>query len=173
MACDITVGRTRGCKELLGGTSRLYLFNYLDDPFTVVAGEATAVNILLTEVFEYDIVGDGNSLVENMVSDRNTGVTVNTQTLSIFLNGLDAATSVQMNLLAYGYPQAVIRDRNGVYHALGISEGIDFTVDSATGGAKTDANGFTLTGTSIEVALSPKLDAATITAFEALIVPIP
>ena len=62
MACDITVGRTRGCKELLGGTSRLYLFNYLDDPFTVdsATGEATAVNILLTEVFEYDIVGDGN-----------------------------------------------------------------------------------------------------------------
>ena len=169
MACDITAGRVRACKQLLGGTSKLYLFNYLEDPFTVLAGEATAVNVALTTVYEYDILGDTNTFVENMVSDRNTGVTVNTQTLTIFLGGLDAATSVQMNLLAYGTPQAVIRDRNGVYHAVGISEGIDFTVDSTTGGASTDANGYTLTGVSTEVALSPKLDSATITAFLALV----
>jgi len=169
MACDITAGRVRACKQLLGGTSKLYLFNYLEDPFTVLAGEATAVNAALTTVYEYDILGDTNTFVENMVSDRNTGVTVNTQTLTIFLGGLDATTSVQMNLLAYGTPQAVIRDRNGVYHAVGISEGIDFTVDSTTGGASTDANGYTLTGVSTEVALSPKLDSATITAFLALV----
>jgi len=169
MACDITAGRVRACKQLLGGTSKLYLFNYLEDPFTVLAGEATAVNVALTTVYEYDILGDTNTFVENMVSDRNTGVTVNTQTLTIFLGGLDATTSVQMNLLAYGTPQAVIRDRNGVYHAVGISEGIDFTVDSTTGGASTDANGYTLTGVSTEVALSPKLDSATITAFLALV----
>jgi len=169
MACDITAGRVRACKQLLGGTSKLYLFNYLEDPFTVLAGEATAVNAALTTVYEYDILGDTNTFVENMVSDRNTGVTVNTQTLTIFLGGLDATTSVQMNLLAYGTPQAVIRDRNGVYHAVGISEGIDFTVDSTTGGASTDANGYTLTGVSTEVALSPKLDSATVTAFLALV----
>ena len=169
MACDITAGRVGACKQLLGGTSKLYLFNYLEDPFTVLAGEATAVNVALTTVYEYDILGDTNTFVENMVSDRNTGVTVNTQTLTIFLGGLDAATSVQMNLLCYSTPIAVIRDRNGVYHAVGISEGIDFTVDSTTGGATTDANGYTLTGVSTEVALSPKLDDATVTAFLALV----
>lgn len=169
MACDITAGRVRACKEFLGGTSKLYLFNFLEDPFTVSAGEATAVNAALTTVFEYDILGDTNTLVENMVSDRQSGTTVNTQTLTMFLGGLDADTSVQMNLLCYGTPQAVVKDRNGVYHAIGISEGIDFTVDSTTGGAKTDANGYTLTGISTEVALSPKLDSATVTAFLALV----
>jgi len=173
MACDITVGRERGCKEQLGGTSKLYLYNYLEDPFTIVDGEATAMNILLDEVFEYDIVGDGNTLVENMVSDRNTGTTVNTQTMTINLIGIDATTSAQMNLLAYGFPQAVIKDRNGIYHAVGVSEGIDFTVDQNTGGARTDLSGYTLTGVSTEVALSPKLDSATVTAFEAVIVPVP
>jgi len=173
MACDITVGRERGCKEQLGGTSKLYLINYLDDAFTVLDGEVTGLNVLLTEVFEYDIVGDGNTLVENMVSDRNTGTTVNTQTLTANLIGIDATTSAQMNLLAYGFPICVVKDRNAIYHCVGISEGIDFTVDQNTGGARTDLSGYTLTGVSTEVALSPKMDATTVTAFEALIVPIP
>jgi hypothetical protein len=74
-----------------------------------------------------------------------------------------------MNLLVKGYPQAVVLDRNKVAHALAITDGIDFTVDSATGGAKTDLNGFTLTGISTEDSLSPKLDEATLTAFQALV----
>jgi hypothetical protein len=169
MACDITAGRTRACKENLGGNSKLFLFNYVENPFTVTAGVATAINPLLTEVFEYEIEGDGNTLVENMVSDRNTGTTVNTQTLTVLLKKIDAATSAQMNLLAYGFPQAVVKDRNGIYHAIGIDDGIDFTIDQATGGAKTDLNGYTLTGVSTTGELSPKLDTATITAFLALV----
>jgi hypothetical protein len=169
MACDITSGRARICKSSLGGNSILYLYNFVQDPFTIVAGEATAVNAALTVVYAFELEGDGNTLVENMVSDRNTSTTVNTQTLTTILKKIDAATSAEMNLLAYSYPQAVVKDRNGVAHALGITDGIDFTVDSATGGVKTDLNGFTLTGVSTEGALSPKLDPATLTAFEALV----
>lgn len=169
MACDITSGRLRACKESLGGNSKLYLFNYVEDPFTIASGEATAVNATLTTVFEYELDGDGNTLVENMVSDRQTGTTVNTQTLTVVLKQIDAATSAEMNLLAYGYPMAVVKDRNDVYHAIGIDDGIDFTVDQTTGGAKTDLSGYTLTGISTTNALSPKLDSATITAFLALV----
>jgi hypothetical protein len=64
---------------------------------------------------------------------------------------------------------AVVKDRNGVYHAVGLDDGIDFTIDQATGGAKTDMNGYTLTGVSTTGSLSPKLDSATITAFLALV----
>ena len=171
MSCssDITAGRTRVCKSSLGGNSILYLYNFVQDPFTVVDGEATAVNVELTEAFAFELEGDGNTLVENMVSDRNTSTTVNTQTLTAILKKIDATTSAEMNLLAKGYPQAVVLDRNGIAHALGITDGIDFTVDSATGGVKTDLNGFTLTGVSTEGNLSPKLDAATLTAFQALV----
>lgn len=169
MACDISAGRARVCKEQLGGNSKLYLWNYVDDPFTVTAGEATAIAAGLTTVYEYDLEGDGNTLVENMVSDRNTGTTVNTQTLTVQLKKMDATTAVQLNFLAKGYPGAVVKDRNGEYHAIGITDGIDFTIDGATGGAKTDFNGFTLTGVSTESALSPKLDSSTVTALLALV----
>lgn len=170
MACDITAGRAKACKNKLGGLAKLFLFNEIENPFTVLNGVATAINPLLTAVYEYDIEGDGNNVAESLVSDRNTGTSVNTQTSTIVLKGIDATTSAQMNVLAYGFPMAVVRDRNGVYHAIGIDDGIDFTVAQSTGGAKTELNGYTLTGVSTTGALSPKLDTATITAFLELVV---
>ncbi len=169
MACDATKGRVRVCKESLGGTGKLYLYNSLEDPFTYASGIATAMNAALTVAYEYELEGDLNTLVENMVPNRNTGTTVNTQTLVTTLKKIDAATSAEMNLIAKGFPQAVVKDRNGIYHAIGIDDGIDFTVDQVTGGAKTDLNGYTLTGVSTTGGLSPKLDGDTVTAFLAVV----
>ena len=169
MACDITAGRLRACKQSLGGLGKLYLFNFVENPFTVTAGVATAINPLLTDVFEYDIEGDGNNVSESLVPDRNSGTTLNTQTSTIVLKKIDATTGAQMNLLAYGYPMAVVKDRNGIYHAIGIDDGIDFTVVQTTGGAKGELNGYTLTGVSTTGSLSPKLDALTVIAFLALV----
>lgn len=169
MACDITAGRDKACKQGLGGLGKLYLFNFVENPLTVTAGVATAINPLLTTVFEYELEGDGNNVAESLVSDRNSGTSLNTQTLTVVLKKIDAVTSAQMNLLAYGFPMAVVKDRNGIFHAIGIDDGIDFTVAQSTGGAKGDLNGYTLTGISTTGALSPKLDATTVTAFLALV----
>lgn len=169
MACDITAGRLRACKDGIGGVGELYLFNFLENPFTVANGVATAVNPLLLDVFKFELEGDGNTLVQDMVSDRNTGTRVNTQTLTVMLKKIDAITSANMNLLAAGFPMAVVKDRNGIYHAVGIDDGIDFTIQEATGGAKTDMNGYTLTGVATTGSLAPKLDASTVTAFLALV----
>jgi hypothetical protein len=169
MACDISAGIARECKNSIGGLGKLYLFNYVEDPFTVSAGVATAINPDLTVVYEYEIEGDGSNVVEALVADRNTGTSVNTQTLTIALKKITATKSNQLNLLAYNQCQAVVKDRNGIYHAIGIDDGIDFTVNQTTGGAKTEMNGYTLTGVSTTRALSPKLDGATATAFIALV----
>ena len=170
MACDlITQGRAKQCKSNIGGQSHLYLFNYVEDPFTIVAGEATAINAAITEVFDYVLEGDGNTLVEDMVADENTGVSINTQTITAVLRKQTAADSAELNLLSYSNAQAVVRDRNGVYHACGISDGFNWNVNAATGGAKTEFNGYTVTGVATEGMLSPKLDSATITAWLALV----
>jgi len=169
MACDITAGRVRACKDGIGGVGELYLFNFVENPFTVASGVATAINPLLTEAFKFELEGDGNTLVQDMVSDRNTGTRVNTQTLTVVLKKISATDSANMNLLAAGFPMAVVKDRNGIYHAVGIDDGIDFTIQESTGGAKTDMNGYTLTGVSTTGSLAPKLDSSTVTAFLALL----
>ena len=155
MACDINNGRDRACKDGLGGASTLYLYNEIADAFTVVEGAATDMNVLLTEAWAFPLEGDGNTLEQSMVSDRNTGTKVNTQTLTVMLKVMDAATNAQFNLMAAGYPQAVVVDRNGNHHAIGLDDGIDFTVVASTGGAKTDMNGYTLTGVSTTQDLAP------------------
>jgi len=169
MACDISSGRERGCKNNLGGIGAFYPFNFVENPFTVVNGVCTAINPDLTVAFKYELEGDGNNVAESLVPDRNAGTSLNTQTITLSLKKIDAASSAQLNLLAYGFPMAVVKDRNGIYHAIGIDDGIDFTVAQTTGGAKGEMNGYTLTGVSTTGALSPKLDSATVTAFLALI----
>ncbi len=166
--CDITAGRAKPCKTGLGGVAKMYLYNFLEDPFTIVGGEATAMNVALTANYEYDLVGDGQVLDENMVSDRSAGTTLNTQTITAILQKIDAATSAELNLVAAGYPQAVVLTRDGNYHAVAITDGIDFTVVENSGAARGDLNGYTLTGVSMESALSPILDSATVTAFLAV-----
>ena len=170
MACDLTAGRVKGCKDSIGGNATLFLFNNLADPFTIVAGEATAMNVALTAAYEYELVGDGSTFTEEIVSDRQTGTVTNTQTLTAVFHKMDATSAVQFNLAAQGFPHAVLKDRNGEYHLIGQTDGIDFNISGATGGAKSDLNGFTIVGTSVEQNLAPKLDASTITAFEAVVV---
>lgn len=169
MACgDLTANRAKACKKSIGGVGRVFLFNNLLNPFTVVNGIITAINPLLTVVYEYAIEGDGNNIAESLVSDRNTG-TVNTQTSTISLKKIDASTAEQLNQLAYGSSHLVALDRNGIAHAIGIDDGIDWTVAQSTGGAKTEMNGFTLTGVSTTGALSPKFNSETLEDFLALI----
>lgn len=168
MACALTKGKAKGCKESIGGTSKLYLFDYLEDAFTVSNSVGTAMNASLTEAWTYDVIGDVSSFTEEGVSDRNTGTVTVTQTITAVFPKMDAATAAEFNLIAKAYPIAVMKDRNDEYHVLGITDGIDFNISGASGGAKSDLNGFTLTGTAIESALSPKLDSATTTAFLAV-----
>lgn len=171
MACDITQGRAGGkCKDSNGGTRKLYLFNYVENPFTVVNGEVVGISTELETVYQFDLVGNVNPFAEELVTSRDTQTTVNTQTITAVFGKVDATTAAEFSALSKGYPQGVIEDRNGIFHAVGITEGIDFNVASTTGSAQTDLNGFTLTGTAIESSLSPKLDEASITAFKALIV---
>lgn len=172
MGCsDLTAGRLRGCKTSLGGNSTLFLYDFIDSPFTVVGGVATGLDGLTGKaVYKFELEGDSNTLEESMLSDRNTGTRVNTQTLVFTLKKTDAVTSANMNLLAGGFAPAVVKDRNGIYHAIGIDDGVDWAIVQGTGGAKTDLNGYTNTGVATTGLLSPKLDEATITAFEALVV---
>jgi len=169
MACDISSGRLRACKEFNGGVSSVYFLNFVEDAFTIVGGEATAINPLVTAVYEYQIDGDTHNLVENFVGDKNTGTSVNTQTLTMMSKGMDAVTSAQLNTLIYGKVIAVVKDRNGKYIACGLYDGMDFSIDATTGSAKTDMNGYTLTGVATTKAYAPFLDSATITAFLALV----
>lgn len=170
MACALTSGRTEPCKDGVGGLKTAYFMDYVDSPFTISSGEATAINVAITEVFEYPLRATNNTFSESVVTSKDTGTTVNTQTLEIRLKKQDAATSNQIKLMAHGRPVIVVVGNDGLHHAMGVSEGCDLTGSNIqSGGARADFNGYDLTFTAEEVELAPILDSSTVTAIEALV----
>jgi hypothetical protein len=176
MACDITAGRSgKVCKTQIGGNSSIYIWNWSavgDDPFTYdpTTGLTTAINAAMTQVFEFELEGDNNTYVQDAPpADRNNGSSVVTHTINLSLKKMDAATSATFNLLKGSYNGAVIKDREGNYHAVGIDDGLDWGASPQTGGAKTDMNGYTVTATGTTRDFAPILDSATVTAFLALV----
>lgn len=172
MACDLTRSRGKECKDVMGGNSVIYLYDELQDPFTLVAESATGMNVLLTAAYSYELEGDGSTLEQVMVSDINTGTRTNTQTITFVLKKQTTADLAEFNLLAASGAQAVVKDRAGNFHALGITEGMSWNITSTTGAAKTDLQGFTIVGTATETQFAPLLDSATQTAFLAVVVPV-
>lgn len=143
--------------------------DYIESPFTVSGGQATAINVGITEVFKYEVRADNNTFTESIVSDKNTGVTLNTQTLEVRLKKQDYSTSLELKALANARPIIVIEGYDGSRKAMGITDGCDLTGSNIqSGGAKSDFNGYDLTFTAEEVALAPFLDATTVTALVAL-----
>ncbi len=172
MACDILAGRVgKICKDSLGGNAVLYIWNYLVDPFTFDSdtGLATAVNVALTTVFQFDLEGDNNTLEQVSAPDQNNGGSVVTQTGTFQFKKMDAATTGTFNLLKRSYNQYVVKDRNGNYIACALDDGADWATGNQTGGSKTDLNGYNVIATSTVGDLAPILDESTITAFLALV----
>ena len=173
MSCDLAIAanRTKPCDNTQGGTSEFYFFNYVDDAFTVTAGEATALSGLVGQtVYKYEIEGDGNPFTQNSVTDKKVGTKVNTQTLVGQFISIDAATNVELDKLNSGKIAGVVKDRNGKYHWFA-KDGVNVTatIESVTGGARTDFNGYNVTLVAETLELAPVLDSATVTAFLLLV----
>jgi hypothetical protein len=170
MACDITSGRLDACKDSVGGLKNAYFIPYFENGWTYTDGVVTAFDVGITEAFKYILVADENTLEETMVSDKNTGTTVNTQVATLSLKRIGAATSNEIKLLAHSRPHIIIEDNMGNYQVVGIEDGCDITSSpKTTGGLKTDFSGYRPVFTSLEKEYAPILDATTITALLAIV----
>ena len=169
MACVLTSGRTEPCRDAVGGLKSAIFIDYLEDAFTIAAGEATAIDAAVTEVFKYELLADGNTLVETFTADQNNGTSIYEQVLTMALKKQDKDTANELSLIVKARPIVVLQFRDGTYKIVGISDGTVATGDIQSGGAKADFNGYNLTLTATEVAPAPTLDSATVTALLALV----
>lgn len=169
MACVLTSGRTEPCKDAVGGLKNVYFCDFIEDSFTVTAGEATAIDAGLTVTYQYTLNSNENVFNQNPTSSRETGTTTFAQSLTISLKKQTQASAEEIHLLLKSRPVIVVQDRMGNYVVMGISDGTDGTGEILSGGSKEDFNGYKLTFTATEVEPAPTLDSATETAFIALI----
>jgi hypothetical protein len=150
MACLLTHGRAEVCKEFVGGIKSIYFINYgamgtitynatadLEDEIDTIAG--------VTTLFKYDLKG-ANSFEQTITSSRENGTTFVEQTLTFTIKGLDATTTKQMKLLAWGRPHVVIKTNANNFFIAGLNHGMDVTTGLVSNGtAMGDLNGYTMT----------------------------
>jgi hypothetical protein len=150
MACLLTHGREEVCKEFVGGIKSIYFINYgnlgaitynatvdLEDEIDTIAG--------VTTLFKYDLKG-ANSFEQTVTSSRENGTTFVEQTLTFTIKGLDAVTTKQMKLLAWGRPHVVIKTNANNFFIAGLNNGMDVTTGLISNGtAMGDLQGYTMT----------------------------
>jgi hypothetical protein len=149
MACDLTHGRLEVCKEFVGGIKAVYFIPYgvlgaitygstdASDKIATIAGTLS--------LYKYELKG-ANSFEQTITSSRENGTTFAEQTLTFTIKGLDASTTKQMKLLAWGRPHVVIKTNANNFFLAGLEHGMDVTTGLiANGTAMGDLNGYTLT----------------------------
>lgn len=169
MACTLTSGRTNPCKDAIGGMKAAYLIDYQEDAFTVSGGTATAIDAGVTVCYKYELLADGNTLVETIASDENTGTSTYTQALTMALKKQTKESAAELKLMVAARPIVVVQLRSGEYKIVGLEDGCTTTGTIESGGAKGEFNGYNITMTAIETQPAPTLDSATVTALLALV----
>lgn len=164
MACDLTSGRLRPCKDVVGGIRQIHFVDY-GDLGTVTTGtndEITALSGTFT-YYTYDVKGN-SSLETNITSSIDNGTTFFEQVVNLTFPKLTKEDNKELKLMAYGRPHVFIETYNGDVMCVGLENGADVTAGTAvTGAAMGDLNGYTLTLTANEVAMPNFVDGATAT----------
>lgn len=153
MSCrSITQGRSTLCKENVGGIKRVYFLNQ----FTLNKDNMTISDKLVTatgtnaQIYKYELDGLGSSFEETNEVSRDNGTSFFTQTATLVLHSMDAPANNNLLTLSKTSPQAIIEDYNGNFILIGLENGLDVAITSATGAGLGDMNGYTLTLTGLE-----------------------
>ena len=147
MACDITAGRNdSNCLDSLGGIKAIYVANFAKGMFadsTFTGEEITAMGSAY-DVYKYELRGT-NNIDEANTKDINAGTSIFEGSGTITLKKQDATTQAQMILLSKGRPQIIAEGYDGSLRIFGIKNGVDVTVNTASGADMNEFNGYTLT----------------------------
>ena len=158
MACLLSSGRLKPCKDAVGGIRRIFFVDY------GTLGEVTEVDDEITEIdgsftyYEYDVKLN-SELTQNITSSKENGTTFFEQVLSITFTKLTKEDNKELKLMAYGSPHIFVEDYKGGIMAVGLENGADVTEGSAvTGREMGDLNGYTMSFTANEVSFANFVD---------------
>ena len=154
MACDVNLGRLEPCKDSVGGIIAIYINGaYTSGLLDTATFEATTNEIegfaTALTFYKFDLKG-ANGFEQTNENSRENGTSFFTQTGTVVLKKQDKTTTAQLKLLSYGRPQIIFQDYNGNYFLAGIENGCEVQVNTATGQAMGDLNGYNLTITGTE-----------------------
>lgn len=154
MACDLTLGRSEGCKDNRGGLKNIYWANYeagLETSATFDAdGQITAFASPLT-LYKYEIRSDENVFDESNPNDFSAGTSFWEGSLTVALKKMTVADRAELIKASKGRPHVFVEDYNGNFRLMGLELGTVVSVGTASGGGMGDFSGYRLDITSQEV----------------------
>ncbi len=162
MACDLTGGRAKPCKDAVGGIRQIHFVDFGDlgavtlgsnDEVTDMAGTFT--------YYTYDVKGN-SSLETNITTSLENGTTFFEQVVNLTLHKLTKEDNKELKLMAFGRPHVFVETFDGSVILVGREHGAEVTGGTmVTGTAMGDLQGYTLTLTANEVTMPNFVDGAT------------
>lgn len=169
MACELTAGFTLDCKEGVGGIKAIYLQQLADfqngvsvDPTTQeIDGLSTA------SIYKFTLPKHTGSFTEEVQSSVENGTIFYTQTVTATFFQLTAARRKQLEIIAKNRLVIFVQDNNDNIWMVGKVDGAEVTaMSTATGTAKGDLNGYTITFTAEEKNKAYRLESYSTTPFD-------
>jgi len=154
-ACSVSSGRAIGCKDVIGGITKVFLMPFsegLENILTVTASTYLVTDITsATTVFQFDLRPETSSYTSNFNSDDATGTKFYEQVLELQLQKIDKKDLFFLDEIVQGRVQAFVLDANDNVFLMGTRFGATVTAGNmATGTARGDLTGFTMTLTARE-----------------------
>lgn len=151
MACDLTGGRLKPCKDAVGGIRKVHFVDFGDlGTITLTDDEVTDLSGTFT-YHTYDVKGN-TSLETNINTSMENGTTFFEQVVNVTLHKLTKEDNKELKLLSYGRPHVFVETFDGSLILVGREHGAEVTGGTmVTGTAMGDLQGYTLTLTANEV----------------------
>jgi hypothetical protein len=153
MACDLSSGRTVGCKSGIGGIVRVYIGNYADIPAGTGYDETLGVVTVIAaqDFYSFDVRAETSSMTCNFQANAINGTTFFEQNLSLVFQKLDSTDIADIRVLCEGRPNIWVETQDdksaGVpnVYLLGAAYGMNVTGGSVVSGtAMGDMTGYTI-----------------------------
>lgn len=146
MACELTQGFVKGCKDSTGGIKEFYLANRPTN-FAVTKNASGMVTSYTGTVAWYKYIPrkQTSTLSESIQTSEENGTVFFQQTAQIVLTKMEVAKQREVLLLAKADMLLMGKDQNGQIWLQGVENGVNLAPSEATlGVAYGDRNGYTL-----------------------------
>ena len=169
MACELTAGFALDCKDSIGGIKAIYLQQHADflSGVTIDATSEEVDALPTASIYKYICPKHTGSFTEEVASSVENGTIFYTQTVNATFFKLSALRRKQLDLVGKNRLVVFVQDNNDNIWMVGRMDGAEVTAAStATGVAKGDLNGYTITFTAEEKSKAYRLESFTTNPFD-------
>ena len=151
MACIIADGYALGCRDNIGGIQSVFIGNFDTTQNYTFDVDNQIDSVLLAAVpgsltyYTFEQENETGEFKETAAISNENGTVFYEQTVSLTLHKATAAVKNKLKLLAQGNLSLIVLDQSGVYHLVGMQNGVRVSaIDGGVGKAYGDMNGYTV-----------------------------